>query len=187
MKLNKYPLAARVFVKMEENPNTVTKSMATKMKIDNLGIVSKKPDENGQGGIGWEYHKVKPKEGDIEVIKEGNYDLFYKGDLHQQLQDLGVETLIIIGAYTDVCVTLSGITAASNYGYNVFIPPDTTGVLDGPEHDPGTLPPVLQTFNIVFGYVPPSSAILKTWEKLNRKNQAGSSGVLIGHVNIVDA
>jgi nicotinamidase-related amidase len=61
---------------------------------------------------------------DTDVIVEKNKDSgFYETELHDRLQELGVDTVVITGMQTQICVQT---TAADAYfrGYNVIVPPD---------------------------------------------------------------
>lgn len=61
---------------------------------------------------------------DTDVIVEKNKDSgFFETELHDRLQELGVDTVIITGMQTQICVQT---TAADAYfrGYNVVVPPD---------------------------------------------------------------
>jgi nicotinamidase-related amidase len=59
-----------------------------------------------------------------DVVVEKNKDSgFYETELHDRLQELGVDTVVITGMQTQICVQT---TAADAYfrGYNVIVPPD---------------------------------------------------------------
>ncbi len=61
---------------------------------------------------------------DGDVVVEKNKDSgFYETELHDRLRELGVDTVIITGMQTQICVQT---TAADAYfrGYNVIVPPD---------------------------------------------------------------
>lgn len=57
------------------------------------------------------------------VIKKRRYSGFFQTDLKLLLDSLGVNTLIITGAATDVCVRITA-TDAQQYGYFVYVPKD---------------------------------------------------------------
>lgn len=66
------------------------------------------------------------------VIDKSRYSAFHRTDLDARLKALGVETLIVCGVLTDVCV-LSSVFDAFAYGYHVRLVSDacTTTTLAG--------------------------------------------------------
>ena len=61
-------------------------------------------------------------EGDVLVEKNKDSG-FYETDLHERLQELGVDTVIITGMQTQICVQTTAADAFFR-GYNVIVPPD---------------------------------------------------------------
>jgi nicotinamidase-related amidase len=61
-------------------------------------------------------------EGDVLVEKNKDSG-FYETDLHDRLQELGVDTVIITGMQTQICVQTTAADAFFR-GYNVIVPPD---------------------------------------------------------------
>ena len=57
------------------------------------------------------------------VIDKAVYSPWWSGMLHQQLQSYGVDTLVITGGETEVCV-LSTLMGAIDLGYHVVLPKD---------------------------------------------------------------
>ncbi len=66
--------------------------------------------------------ELAPSEQD-HVIKKRRYSAFFQTDLKLLLDSLKVDTLIITGAATDVCVRITA-TDAQQYGYYVYVPKD---------------------------------------------------------------
>jgi nicotinamidase-related amidase len=61
---------------------------------------------------------------DGDVVVEKNKDSgFYETELHDRLQELGVETVVITGMQTQICVQTTAADAFFR-GYNVIVPPD---------------------------------------------------------------
>ncbi len=59
-----------------------------------------------------------------DVLVEKNKDSgFYETELHDRLQELGVDTVIITGMQTQICVQTTAADAFFR-GYNVIVPPD---------------------------------------------------------------
>ena len=66
--------------------------------------------------------ELKPREGDY-VVRKRRYSGFYGTDLDLLLRELGVDTVIIVGVATHICVLH---TAADAYfrGYRIVVPRD---------------------------------------------------------------
>jgi nicotinamidase-related amidase len=64
--------------------------------------------------------ELAPQSGDY-VIQKRRYSAFFQTDLLILLQGLGIDTLVITGAATDVCVRATA-TDAQQYGYHVIVP-----------------------------------------------------------------
>jgi nicotinamidase-related amidase len=48
---------------------------------------------------------------------------FYETDLHERLQDLGVDTVLVTGMQTQICVQTTAADAFFR-GYNIWVPAD---------------------------------------------------------------
>ena len=98
--------------------------------------------------------ELTPTERD-HVIKKRRYSGFFQTDLKLLLDSLKVDTLIITGAATDVCVRITA-TDAQQYGYFVYVPKDCVA---------GTTPQqnaaALEHIRYVLGKVVTSEEILK--------------------------
>lgn len=66
--------------------------------------------------------ELKPQEGDF-VVKKRRFSGFYETDLDLTLKDLKIDTVIIIGVVTNICVR-STVHDAFFRGYKVVIPRD---------------------------------------------------------------
>ncbi|MET7517196.1 isochorismatase family cysteine hydrolase [Streptomyces sp. NPDC005480] len=70
---------------------------------------------------------------DTDILVEKNKDSgFYETDLHERLQALGVETVIVTGMQGQICVQTTAADAFFR-GYNVWVPSDC--VVSAQEHD----------------------------------------------------
>jgi nicotinamidase-related amidase len=59
---------------------------------------------------------------DSDIVMEKNKDSgFYETDLHERLQKLGVDTVVITGMQTQICVQTTAADAFFR-GYNVWVP-----------------------------------------------------------------
>jgi nicotinamidase-related amidase len=68
-----------------------------------------------------------------DILVEKNKDSgFYETDLHEQLQALGVETVVVTGMQGQICVQTTAADAFFR-GYNVWVPSDC--VVSAREHD----------------------------------------------------
>jgi nicotinamidase-related amidase len=152
------PIATTVFARMVERPDTSPPNIRLKMEVD------KAPPVVERGGQGWAYYKVKPHEGDHEIVKY-SYDSFIGTDLDEHLKSHGVKTVIIMGGYASVCVESTARTAAQ-LGYNTFVPADLTADpgKEGQLQTPNIIRSKLSTINNVMGYMPLASTILEVWQ-----------------------
>lgn len=66
--------------------------------------------------------ELKPQEGDF-VVKKRRFSGFYETDLDLTLKDLEIDTVVIIGVVTNICVR-STVHDAFFRGYKVIIPRD---------------------------------------------------------------
>jgi nicotinamidase-related amidase len=68
------------------------------------------------------------------VFDKQNYSAFFSGALHRQLTERGVDTLIITGAETDVCV-LATVFGGVELGYRVIVVSDAICSSSDAGHD----------------------------------------------------
>jgi len=66
--------------------------------------------------------ELKPQEGDF-VVKKRRFSGFYETDLDLTLKDLEIDTVVIIGVVTNICVR-STVHDAFFRGYQVIVPRD---------------------------------------------------------------
>lgn len=74
--------------------------------------------------------ELKPVEGDYN-IKKRKYSTFQGTDLDQLLRELKVDTLIIVGLVTDICIQHT-VADAFFRGYRVIVPQDCVESVDAP-------------------------------------------------------
>ena len=79
------------------------------------------------------FDEVKPSEDEIVLTKTCS-GAFIGTDLDRILRNLGTETLIIIGFYTDQCVETAARDAA-DIGYNTILVEDACATLTQELHD----------------------------------------------------
>ncbi|GGC62458.1 cysteine hydrolase [Siccirubricoccus deserti] len=69
-----------------------------------------------------------------EVFDKGTYSAWQDGTLHSRLRARGIDTLVVSGAETDVCV-LATVLGAVDLGYRVVIPTDAICSSSDRTHD----------------------------------------------------
>jgi ureidoacrylate peracid hydrolase len=84
------------------------------------------------------YEEIRPQEGDI-VIEKRRYSAFYNTDLELILKNKGVDTLIIVGAATNIGCE-STARDATNRDYRVIFPSDGNIARDAPDMGWGPIP-----------------------------------------------
>jgi len=109
------------------------------------------------GTWGAEFYKVEPRPGEIVVTKH-RYSAFIETELDTILRALGVETLILTGVATNVCVES---TARDGFmkDYYVVVVDDCTGTSSRSAHQA-----TLENICNYFGRVASSAEIMKVWE-----------------------
>jgi ureidoacrylate peracid hydrolase len=83
-----------------------------------------------RGTAEWALVSELSPQSDEPVIQKEQYDAFFATDLHASLQERGVNTVVLVGWETDVCVegTARGAFARD---YRVVVLSDATGTSDG--------------------------------------------------------
>lgn len=85
---------------------------------------------------------------DIQLIKR-RYSAFYNTDLHITLQDMAVETVVVIGVVTNICVR-STVHDAFFAGYEIVVPEDCVAAT-GPREQMSSLYDIATHFGTVSG------------------------------------
>lgn len=68
--------------------------------------------------------ELAPQEGDF-IVPKRRYSGFFQTDLHLLLEELGVDTLIVTGLHTHMCVRHTTADAYC-WGYQIIVPTDGT-------------------------------------------------------------
>jgi len=74
--------------------------------------------------------ELKPKKGDFRVFKR-KYSAFQGTDLDMLLRELKVDTLILTGVVTDICIQHTAADAFFK-GYKTIVPQDCVEAVDAP-------------------------------------------------------
>ena len=111
----------------------------------------------GTDGVDW-FEGINGPQPSEPVITKWNYDAFEQPRLRRWLRERGVQTVVLGGFTTNVCVET---TARHAYllGYYVVTASDCTGAPDPGEHEAA-----LRNLGSYFGSVATSDEIIGTWE-----------------------
>jgi nicotinamidase/pyrazinamidase len=104
-------------------------------------------DDKEFSRFGWPAHAVAgtkgskvvkdlaPKKDDI-VIKKKTYLAFYKTDLESTLKKLGVDSLILTGCVTHICILFTAVEAVPR-GFSITVPADAVAGIAQEDHEAG--------------------------------------------------
>jgi len=101
--------------------------------------------------------ELYPKEGEPIVDKPGK-GAFFATDLHAMLANRGIETLIVCGVTTEVCVHTT-VREANDRGYRCIVPSDCCGSYFPEFHEMGLR--MIKAQGGIFGWVSDSKRILE--------------------------
>jgi len=77
--------------------------------------------------------ELKPHKGDFRVLKR-KYSAFQGTDLDQLLRELKVDTVILTGVVTDICIQHTAADAFFR-GYKIIVPKDCVEAVDQPTQE----------------------------------------------------
>ena len=89
---------------------------------------------------------LEPRADDVFVIKR-RYSAFFNTDLDLTLQDLEIDTVIVMGVVTNICVR-STVHDAFFHGYRVVVPEDSVAAT-GPREQESSLYDIATHFGTV--------------------------------------
>jgi nicotinamidase-related amidase len=101
--------------------------------------------------------ELYPRTGEPVVDKPGK-GAFYATDLHSILQNAGVETLVVGGVTTEVCVHTT-VREANDRGYRCLVPGDCCGSYFPEFHEMGLR--MIKAQGAIFGWVSDSSKVVE--------------------------
>ncbi len=105
-----------------------------RLEEETLGVRVTYPQGTREHGI---LDEIAPQAGELVVNKTAN-SAFNASDIDRLLRNLALETLIIAGVGTDVCVETTARDAVDR-GYNCIIVEDACATLDEESHDAALL------------------------------------------------
>lgn len=108
------------------------------------------------GTWGADFYGVHPEDDDL-VIEKHRHSAFIGTELDQILRDRGIQTLIMVGVQTHVCIE-STLRDASARGYYIVVPRDCVASFDRDLHDK-----TLRCVEMHFGEVTGSADIIDLW------------------------
>lgn len=77
--------------------------------------------------------ELKPQKGEI-IVRKKTYDGFFRTNLEKVLKEKKIDTLILTGVCTDICILHTGSTATL-LGYNVKVPRECVAALTDEDHN----------------------------------------------------
>ena len=102
--------------------------------------------------------ELKPNEGDL-IVNKRRYSSFYQTDLELILRERGIDTVIITGVMTNICVRSTAHDAFFK-GFNVIVPSDCCAASCQREQESS-----LVDINTCYGLVVESNDIIELMEK----------------------
>lgn len=119
----------------------------------------KRPVHCIEGSWGQEVvDELKPNEGDL-IVNKRRYSSFYQTDLELILRERGIDTVIITGVMTNICVRSTAHDAFFK-GFNVIVPSDCCAASCQREQESS-----LVDINTCYGLVVESNDIIELMEK----------------------
>lgn len=103
------------------------------------------PDDREFSKFGWPAHAVRGSEGakvakelapekDDIIIPKMTYSSFYNTELDAALNRLGIESLVLTGCVTHICILFTAVEAVPR-GYSITVPADAVAGLAKEDHD----------------------------------------------------
>lgn len=102
--------------------------------------------------------ELKPQRGDL-VISKSTRDSFVGTGLDHKLKMIGIETLVVVGALTEVCVA-STARGAWDHGHKVVLVNDATAAFSEEDHNF-----TMRNFALYFGKVMDTDELIATLSK----------------------
>jgi ureidoacrylate peracid hydrolase len=121
-----------------------------------------------EGSWGAEFYEgIAPLANERVIIKH-RYGAFINTDLNTILKSRGIESVLVTGVASNVCVEMTA-REAFMYDYYVTMVEDCSAAYDPKMHEAA-----LENIRCHFGIVASSAEIVESWRGLNQKKAAGS-------------
>ena len=122
--------------------------------------LQKKIQEKGDIGLAkkgtWGYQLMLPKDEKDKIVEKNSYDAFTSKSLEKILKKTHVDTLVITGVNTDVCVD-STLKSAFSKGYDIIVPMELVAC---PKERAAGHKANLRIWSTIFAKVMPSDEVL---------------------------
>ena len=110
--------------------------------------------------------ELAPREDDIFVVKR-RYSGFFNTDLDLTLKDMAIDTVIVMGVVTNICVR-STVHDAFFHGYQVIVPEDCVAAT-GPREQESSLYDIATHFGVVSDAMKVAAALAEGTPIRNRE------------------
>ena len=162
VRLQGFLVAARQYVRVVHVRGQYEPAFMPAQMVERLRRLHISPYcQPGTKGIEF-YPGFEPAPGEAVVTKR-TFSAFAHSELDYLLRNLGIQTVVLTGTFTNVCVDSTARDAYSR-NYYVIIPGDLTAC-----PNPAVQEASLETLGQFFGVVVPSAELLNAWEAANHE------------------
>lgn len=140
-----------IWIGADYSPERIPAGMQRKLSQRGITQVCCAP-----GSWGAQWFCVEPNDGETVIIKH-NYCGFSGTNLHKQLQQMGIRTLVATGVQTQICVE-STVREGHALGYHCVVPRDAVASHTPPLHDAS-----LTNIQFLFGEVCDADDLISVW------------------------
>lgn len=141
-----------IWIGADYSPQHIPAEMQRKLAQRGITQVCCEP-----GSWGAQWFGVEPAPNETVIIKH-NYCGFSGTDLHSQLQQLGIRTLVATGVQTQVCVE-STVREGHALGYHCIVPRDAVASHTPPLHEAS-----LTNIQFLFGETCQADDLIAAWK-----------------------
>lgn len=150
---------AQIF-RLHNRPVIYTQESHRKEKVDfGLELMYEEPEHCLEESSGIDFiSDLKPSSGDFIICKR-RYSAFFATDLDLLLRGMGIDTLVLTGVATDVCVRATA-QDAQQHSYNVIVPVECVAGTSEKAHQAA-----LDNISYIFGITVPLAHLLSACEQ----------------------
>lgn len=142
-----------IWIAADYSPDRIPASMSRKLRQRGITAVCCEP-----GSWGADWFCVHPEQGETVIVKH-NYSGFSGTDLESVLRAQNVETLVLTGVQTQICVE-STAREGHSLGYTCVVPKDAVA-----SHTPNLHDASLMNMQFLFGEVCGTQDVLSAWTR----------------------